>query len=195
MGRAALFLDRDGVINVDRGYVHRVHEVEWVEGIFALARAASSCGLALVVVTNQSGIARGYYGEEEFATLMRWMAERFAAEAAPLAGVYHCPYHPTEGVGRWRRDSDDRKPAPGMLRRAARELDLALPASWLLGDRETDMAAGRAAGVGRLLLLNAAGPAVSAAEDVEVVGSLDEARRVIEAGCHAVAGMRPARAI
>ncbi len=181
--RAALFLDRDGVINVDHGYVHRIDEVQWIDGIFELGRAAHGRGLALVIVTNQSGIARGYYGEDDFHALMAWMRDRFAQAGAPIAGVYHCPYHPTEGVGPWRRESDDRKPGPGMLMRAARELALDLRASWLIGDRDSDIAAGRAAGLSRLVRLVGPGePPPAAMPGVDIVGSLHEARRLVEAG-------------
>ena len=149
--RAALFLDRDGVINVDHGYVHRPDQVQFVDGIFDLVRAARGLMLEVVVVTNQSGIARGYFSQADFETITRWLHERFAAAGAPLTATYHCPYHPTEGIGDWRRESVDRKPGPGMLLRAAHEHGLDLAASWILGDRQSDIEAGRSAGVGKLL--------------------------------------------
>lgn len=180
--RAALFLDRDGVINVDHGYVHRIDQVQWVDGIFELGRAARGRGLALVIVTNQSGIARGYYGEAEFHALMAWMSDQFDRAGAPIAGVYHCPYHPTEGIGAWRRDSDERKPGPGMLLRAARELALDLRSSWLIGDRDSDIDAGRAAGLWRLVRLVGQGePPPAATPGVDIVSSLHEARQLVEA--------------
>ena len=95
MHRGALFLDRDGVINVDRGYVHRPDQFEFVPGIFALARFwTNELRRPIVVVTNQSGIGRGYFDESAYADLTRWMCDRFAAERAAIARVYHCPYHP-----------------------------------------------------------------------------------------------------
>lgn len=153
--RRALFLDRDGVINVDHGYVHRIEDFEFVPGIFELVRAARHRGLLPVVVTNQAGIARGYYDEAQFAELTRWMLARFAAEGAALERVYHCPTHPTEGIGRYRVDSIDRKPGPGMLLKARDELGIDLAGSVVLGDKASDMLAGRAAGAGHLLLLRA----------------------------------------
>lgn len=166
MTRPALFLDRDGVINVDTGYVHRIDAVRFLDGIFDLARRARSSGLARVVVTNQAGIAHGYFTEPDFARLMAWMRGRFAAAGAPLDGVYYCPHHP-EGRGAYRRACPRRKPAPGMLLQARDELDLDLARSVLVGDQERDIAAGRTAGVGTTVLLRAgADPAASDADAV-----------------------------
>ena len=95
----ALFLDRDGVINVERDYVHRPEEFDFREGIFGLCRAAQTRGYLVVVVTNQAGIARGYYTEAEFLDLTAWMIRNFAREEIQIARVYYCPYHPIHGVG------------------------------------------------------------------------------------------------
>lgn len=146
-GRRALFLDRDGVINVDHGYVHRPDQVIFCEGIFELVRAARVAGMVVVVVTNQAGIGRGYYSEAQFETLSRWMRERFDEAQAPLDRIYHCPFHPEHGVGGYRRESDWRKPAPGMLLQAAADLEIDLPRSVLVGDNESDIEAGRRAGL------------------------------------------------
>jgi D-glycero-D-manno-heptose 1,7-bisphosphate phosphatase len=146
--RKALFLDRDGVINLDHGYVCRVEQFEWLEGVFDTVRAAAAGGLLTIVVTNQAGIARGYYTEAAFRQLTDWMLATFAASGAPVTAVYHCPYHP-DGIGPYRvADHPDRKPNPGMLLRAAREHDLDLGSSLLAGDQETDVEAGIRAGVG-----------------------------------------------
>lgn len=156
----ALFLDRDGVINVDHGYVHRIDHFEFVDGIFDLCRAAVAQGWRPVVVTNQAGIGRGYYDEAQFQALTRWMRERFEAEGAPIAAVYHCPFHPEHGVGPYRVDSFDRKPQPGMLLRARDELGLDLGASMMIGDTVSDMLAAQRAGVPvRCLLVHGDAPA------------------------------------
>jgi D-glycero-D-manno-heptose 1,7-bisphosphate phosphatase len=152
--RRALLLDRDGIINHDDGYVHRIADCRFVEGIFDLAADFTNRGYALVIVTNQSGIGRGLYGERDFAALMDWMKAEFARADAPIAGVYHCPYHPTEGIGAYRVDSFYRKPHPGMLLQAAQDLDLDLNGSWCLGDQMADIESGRAAGVGTLVLVD-----------------------------------------
>jgi D-glycero-D-manno-heptose 1,7-bisphosphate phosphatase len=149
----ALFLDRDGIINLDRAYVHRREDFVFVEGVFDLAAAAAGHGLLLVVVTNQSGIGRGLYAEADFHALMRWVAAEFAARGAPLARIEFCPDHPRDGIGAYRRENDRRKPGPGMLRDAAAALGLDLPGSIMLGDRATDAWAGHAAGLGRYVLV------------------------------------------
>jgi D-glycero-D-manno-heptose 1,7-bisphosphate phosphatase len=154
VSRKALILDRDGVVNREVGYLSRVEDVEWVPGIWELCRAARDAGFVTIVVTNQSGIARGLYTEEDFHALMRWMGEQFAAEGVEMAAYYYCPHHPEHGVGKYKRDCADRKPGPGMLLRAARELDLDLAASVMVGDRCSDVGAANAAGVGRMFLLS-----------------------------------------
>jgi len=151
--RKALFLDRDGVINEEVGYLHRAEEVRWVAGIFELCRTAVGLGYVLVVVTNQSGIARGLYTEEDFEVLMTWMRAEFEARGVGLGAVYFCPFHPKHGVGKYLREHEDRKPGAGMLRRAAEDLGLELGASVMVGDRCSDVGAGNAAGLRRVFLL------------------------------------------
>src|ERR1700704_1832592 len=107
----ALFLDRGGVIKVDRGYVHRIEDFEFIPGIFELTRfAVQQLCWPVIVITNQAGIARGIYDEASYLRLTRWMCECFRARQAPISRVYHCPYHPEHGVGRYRRAHDWRKP-------------------------------------------------------------------------------------
>ena len=154
MSVRALFLDRDGVINQEVGYLHRVEDVRWVDGIFSLCRAAQELGYKLVVVTNQAGIARGYYTTADFETLMQWMRSEFAREGVTLDAVYHCPYHPEHGLGEWKREHEDRKPSPGMLRRGARELGVELADSVMVGDRCSDVAAANAAGLRQAFLVS-----------------------------------------
>jgi len=157
MATPGLLLDRDGVINVDHGYVYRIDQFEFVPGIFDLCRAARVLGHRIAVVTNQAGIGRGLYTEADFHALTAWMQARFAAEGAPIDAVYFCPTHPTAGVGAYRVDSHFRKPGPGMLLQAAAELDLDLAASTLVGDKASDAEAAVAAGVGRVIVLREAG--------------------------------------
>lgn len=150
-GLRALFLDRDGVINVDHGYVCSPERTDWVPGIFALCERARDLGYLLVVVTNQAGIARGYYSEQQFERYRAWVHGEFARRGVPLAATYHCPHHPTEGVGNLRQQCGCRKPRPGLLLRAQHDLGLDLGASMLIGDAETDIQAAVAAGVGGYL--------------------------------------------
>ena len=154
MHTSALFLDRDGVINVDHGYIHRPEQFEFVPGIFELARFwTNELWRPIVVVTNQSGIGRGYFDECAYAELTRWMCGRFEAEHSAIARVYHCPYHPVHGVGEYRSDHPWRKPNPGMILQAASDLGLDLARSAIVGDKMSDIEAGSAAGVGIQILV------------------------------------------
>lgn len=155
-GEPGLFLDRDGVINVEKNYVYRIEDFEFMPGIFDLCRLAVGRGYRIIVITNQAGIGRGYYSEEAFQGLTRWMVEAFAAEKAAITAVYHCPYHPEHGIGEYRRESRCRKPNPGMLLDAASDWNLILTDSVLVGDKPSDIEAGRAAGVGCNILLDPA---------------------------------------
>ena len=145
-GRPALFLDRDGVINEEVGYLHRFEDVRFVPGIVRLLQTANRLGMPTCVVTNQAGIGRGLYTEEQFHEVMRCMRAALAAEDAALDAVYYSPFHPEHGVGVYRRESACRKPLPGMLLQAAAEHRLDLARSTMVGDRCSDMAAGAAAG-------------------------------------------------
>lgn len=150
----ALFLDRDGVINHDTGYVHRADQVVFLDGIFDLCRAARQGGYRTVVVTNQAGIARGLYSEVEFHKLMDWMKARFVEEGAAIDAVYFCPHHPEHGLGAYRRQCSCRKPEPGLLLDAQRDLSLDFSNSILVGDRISDIEAARRANVARRVLLS-----------------------------------------
>ena len=143
----ALFLDRDGVINVERRYVYRIDEFEFLPGIFDLCQAGCDAGFVPIVVTNQAGIGRGYYTEADFQRVTAWMLDQFRLRGIRIGRVYHCPFHPTEGIGEYRRDSFDRKPNPGMILKAKNDFALDLANSLLVGDKDSDIEAGRAAGV------------------------------------------------
>lgn len=153
MMRPAAFLDRDGVINVDRDYVYRIEDFEFIPGVFEGAAKLQSLGFALVVVTNQSGIGRGLYTEDDLRALNRWMCGQFEQRGIRIDGVFHCPHHPTDARGPYRRVCDCRKPAPGLLLRAARECDLDLTRSAMFGDRESDLESAAAARVPLRFLL------------------------------------------
>ncbi len=161
------------MINVDHAYVHRPEDFEFLPGIFDLVRSANDLGYAVVVVTNQAGIGRGLYSEADFHSLTAWMLDQFRQRASRIDAVYFSPYHPEHGVGEYKRDSKCRKPGPGMLLRAAEDLDLDLDRSIILGDKPSDLAAGVSAGVPyRWFLTNSLEPCREATEHV---GSLREA--------------------
>jgi D-glycero-D-manno-heptose 1,7-bisphosphate phosphatase len=177
VGNKALFLDRDGVINVDRDYVHLRTEFEFKPGIFELCLAAQELGYLLIVVTNQAGIARGYYSEAKFQELSRWMVDEFKNHQVDISAIYYCPYHPVFGVGKYKADSPDRKPNPGMLLRAQAELNLDLGSSILIGDKLTDIQAAVAAGVPTQVLLSSENTESDFPDDLcHVCYSLDEIR-------------------
>lgn len=145
----AAFLDRDGVINKDKAYVHRWEDFEFLPGAIEGMKRLQDAGFVLVIVTNQSGIARGYYTEVEYQRLTDALRQHLTSHGVRLAGVYHCPHHPKGIVPNLNINCDCRKPAPGLLTQAARELRLSLPDSILIGDKSSDIEAARAAGVGR----------------------------------------------
>ena len=163
--KPALFLDRDGVVNQDQGYIHRIDQFVWLPGAIDTVRTANGLGLAVIIVTNQAGIARGYYSERQFGALTDWMKAQFAAAGAPLADVYFSPYHP-EGLPPYNRETSCRKPAPGMLLRAGEEHGLDLGRSVLIGDQESDITAGRAAGLMKNALFSPDGPRPTQADVV-----------------------------
>lgn len=148
----ALILDRDGVVNLDKDYVYRIEDFEFIDGIFDLCRDAAAQGYLILVITNQSGIGRGYYTEADFQALTGWMKARFQEEGVSIAQIYFCPYHPVHGIGKYKQDSNDRKPNPGMILKAAQDYDLDLSNCILVGDRESDMKAAQTAGVGHKVL-------------------------------------------
>jgi len=158
--RPALFLDRDGVIVDEVAYLQRPEDVRLVPGAAAVIAAANRAGVPVVAVTNQSGIGRGLYGWREFAATEARIGEQLAAHGARLDMVLACPYH-AEGKPPYRHPAHPcRKPMPGMLVRASARLGLDLPRSWIVGDRATDLAAGRAAGLaGGVHVLTGLGPA------------------------------------
>ncbi len=151
-GQRALFLDRDGIVNIDHGYVHTAEATDWVPGIFSLCAAARDAGYLLVVVTNQAGIGRGYYDEAAFRDYSEWMHAQFLARGVPLTAIYFCPCHPDAGLGRYLRHCECRKPAPGMLLQAAAEIGIDPGSSILVGDSASDIQAAQAAGL-RLAVL------------------------------------------
>ena len=178
--KPALFLDRDGVINVDHAYVHRREDFDFMDGIFDLCRAARGLGFHVFVVTNQAGIGRGYYTERDFHVLSDWMRDEFAREGAPIDAVYFSPYHPEHGIGDYRRDSDCRKPGPGMLLQAAREFGVDFARSVLVGDKVSDVRAGQAAGVACNLLFDPAGKEAEALDGQGVTAVLLQLRAAID---------------
>lgn len=145
----ALFLDRDGVINVEKEYLYKIEEFEFIDGIFELCHHYQEKGYLIVVVTNQSGIARGYYDEDDFSRLSEWMVDAFKEQGIDIAGIYYCPHHPDISG-----PCSCRKPQPGMLLDAAEMLDIDLKGSVMVGDKERDIEAALNAGVSTTYLFS-----------------------------------------
>ena len=143
------------MINVNHGYVYSKDNFDFIDGIFDLVRAARAAGYLVLVVTNQAGIGRGYYSEEQFQALTEWMCGEFDRQGAVVDKVYFSPYHPTAGIGVYCQDEETRKPRPGMILKAKQEFNLSLPNSILVGDKSSDIQAGIAAGVGVNVLFSA----------------------------------------
>lgn len=149
----AAFLDRDGVINIDHGYVSSPEQFEFIDGVFDACRHLQQQGYLLIVVTNQSGIGRGYYNEQQFHALTGWMTAQFALHGVTITDVFFCPHHPVNAKPPYQVDCDCRKPAPGMLLQAIEKYQINPGQSLMLGDKKADMQAAQAAGVGRKVLV------------------------------------------
>lgn len=178
----AVFLDRDGTINVDHGYVHEIDQFQFIDGVIDAMKELKQQGFALVLVTNQSGIARGKFSEDQFMTLTEWMDWSLADRGVDLDGIYYCPHHPEQGQGDYLQDCDCRKPKPGMLISAQRFLDIDMAASYMVGDKVEDMQAASAAGVGTKVLVRSGKPVTEQGEAMAdvVIDSLTDLPRVVE---------------
>jgi D-glycero-D-manno-heptose 1,7-bisphosphate phosphatase len=146
-GTAAVFLDRDGVINRDLNYVHAPDRFEPVPGAAEAIAWLNASGFRIVVVTNQAGIGRGYYTEAQFASFTRWIEDWLAERGGRIEATFFCPHHPTAGVGSYLQACGCRKPMPGMIRAALQEFGLDPARCLLIGDQPTDLGAAEAAGI------------------------------------------------
>jgi D-glycero-D-manno-heptose 1,7-bisphosphate phosphatase len=172
---SAVFLDRDGVINVDHGYVSTWEQFQFLPGVPEALRELQDVGYLLVVVSNQSGIGRGYYSESDVDLLNQAIAEYLDSTAGvTLSGFYHCPHHPTEAENEYRKHCSCRKPAPGLIHRAMRDHAIDVKTSLLVGDKDSDIEAGRAAGVARLFKVVGSPETATPEPDIQLVTGLSE---------------------
>jgi len=143
---SVLFLDRDGVINEDFGYVHKVSDFKFKEGVINLLKALSKKSFALIIITNQSGIGRGYYRHSDFEKLNNWMINTLLEKKINLIDVFYCPHAPESNC-------ECRKPKPGMLLEAIKKYNIDVDRAWMLGDNETDIIAANNAGINKTILI------------------------------------------
>ena len=161
----AIFLDRDGTLNIDYGYVHKIDNFKFIDGAIDALRELKKMGYMLVLVTNQSGIARGYFSEEQFLQLTEWMDWSLAEQDVDLDGIYYCPHH-SEGKGEYKEDCDCRKPKPGMLLQAIKELKIDPTQSIMVGDKVEDLKAGIGAKVKMNVLVRTGKPVTQEGERI-----------------------------
>ena len=141
-----LFLDRDGVINKEVGYLYKSEDFEFIDGVFTACRYFQAQGYKLIIVTNQSGIARGYYQKEDFHKLTEWMLVQFGNQGINILDVFFCPHGPESSC-------TCRKPKPGMLLEARDKFNIDMKNSWMIGDKEADVEAANAAGIDNTILV------------------------------------------
>ena len=166
--KKALFLDRDGVINIEKNYLYKKEDFEFIEGIFELCSFYQKLGYLIFVVTNQSGIARGYYTQENFEFLSEWMIEEFLNEKILISKVYNCPHHP-----KITGECSCRKPNPGMLLQANNEFNIDLVNSIMIGDKERDIQAALNAGLKTTYLYDV-DRTINSSKATKIVSSLNQ---------------------
>ncbi|WP_037324921.1 D-glycero-beta-D-manno-heptose 1,7-bisphosphate 7-phosphatase [Anaerovibrio sp. RM50] len=142
----AVFFDRDGTLNEEVHYLHKIEDFKWIEGAIDAIKYCNDNGYLAIVITNQSGVARGYYPESDIMKLYNWMNADLAKHGAHLDGIYYCPHHPTGKVKEYAIECDCRKPLPGMLLKAQKEHNIDLKSSFLIGDGARDVECAEAAG-------------------------------------------------
>lgn len=173
--KAAVFLDRDGTLNVEVGYLHKPDDVVLFPGAVQGIARCNALGIPVIVVTNQAGIGKGKYGWRDFHAVMERIGQLLAAEGAHLDGVYAAPHH-AHGIGEYQHpDHPDRKPNPGMLLQAAQDHDLDLSKSWMIGDKDLDVEAARRAGCRAALVKTGYGQSADAGKADLVAEDLAEA--------------------
>jgi len=141
-----IFLDRDGVINKEVGYLHKIKDFKFIDGVFDACLYFRSLGYQLIIVTNQSGIGRGYYNEDDFHVVNNWMLEKFSKKDINILDVFFCPHGPES-------DCDCRKPKPGMFNQANNKYGIDMKNSWMIGDKEADVQAAKTAGIQNTILV------------------------------------------
>jgi len=146
MGKKVVFIDRDGVINKEVGYLHKIKDFEFIDGVFDTCLHFQKLGYSLIIITNQSGIARGYYSKDDFHLVNNWMIDQFENQGVSILDVFFCPHGPESTC-------DCRKPKPGMFNQANDKYNIDMENSWMIGDKEADVQAANAAGIKNTILV------------------------------------------
>ena len=177
--KTAVFIDRDGTVNVEKNYLHKIEDWEWIPGVIEAIKKLNRIGLQVIVVSNQAGIARGYYDEQAVKALHRQVEELLEKEQAKIDGFYFCPHHPDFSAGGPCRC---RKPEPGMLQQASQDFDIDLTRSFMIGDKLSDIEAGRRCGAMPILVRTGYGQQAAEKCDPSVVikNDLSDAVQYIE---------------
>jgi D-glycero-D-manno-heptose 1,7-bisphosphate phosphatase len=161
--KPAVFLDRDGTINEEINYLSRIDDFRFLPGAIEAIKTLNDAALLAVVITNQAGVARGYYDEKRITEIHDFMQKQLRRSGARLDGIYYCPHHPTAGIGKYKIDCACRKPKPGMLEKAAADLKIDLSKSFIIGDKLSDLRAGLAVGCKTILVRTGYGQTVEKA--------------------------------
>ena len=167
--RRAVFLDRDGTINVEKNYLHKIEDFEFIPGSPEAIKKLKDAGFLVIVVSNQAGIGRGYFDEEAVTTLHQHIQDELAAFGTAIDAFYFCPHHPEEGLGDYKVVCDCRKGSPGMLLQAARDHDIDLEKSFMVGDKLAYIEAGKRAGCKSILVLTGYGEKTAQDPEAETV--------------------------
>jgi len=173
MSKKVVFLDRDGVINKEVGYLHKIEDFEFIDGVFDACLYFQSLSYQIIIVTNQSGIERGYYSENDFHIVNNWMLEQFKDQEIDILDVFFCPHGPESNC-------DCRKPKPGMFNQANDKHDINIKNSWMIGDKEADIQAANAAGIQNTILVKS-GHAIDEKNSKAkfILNSIEQAKKVI----------------
>lgn len=173
LDKKAIFLDRDGVINKEKNYLYKISDFEFIEGVFEACKYLISLDYRIIVVTNQSGISRGFYRKHDFKIITSWMVNKFNQNGVKILDVFHCPHLPESNC-------NCRKPKPGMLIEAKNKYKLNLNISWMIGDSERDITAANLAGINKTVLVRTGHKNDESNSDAKfIINSIQEISKII----------------
>ena len=168
-----IFLDRDGVINKDINYLHKIDDFEFIDGIFDVCLYFQSLGYKIIIITNQSGISRGYYSHSDYQKVTQWMLDQFKYKNINILDVFHCPHGPDSTC-------DCRKPKPGMFLKAKDKYNTDMEKSWMIGDKERDTIAANSAGIVNTILIRSSHRIDESNSNAKIIlDSIQQAKQII----------------